>query len=221
MKRKFPELVVGNNNEIGSASQQRLRRFEQQLIKLSGRSTKAEVALSKLLPKVFDLLRECGTFDGQGEDLHISLRLADCSGDNEEISDVIRYHILQQRSSGGQQCREFIGFNYGGLAALRPQLRMSGVERSLEGFVIESGFLELRLELTKACLVDLRACALARNLKIERDESAVELALLFLLLRRHRLGYINAASLENVEKHARLGAFGEGQCLGGPPLTRE
>ena len=95
LKRQVPQLVIRHDDEIGFALELCLRRFEQQFVELEGRGAKAQIALSKPLAKAFGLLRQVGSFDRYGEDLHLGCRLAQRLANGEQVSYLIRYDVFQ------------------------------------------------------------------------------------------------------------------------------
>src|SRR5687767_4374752 len=88
---------------------------------------------------------------------------------------------------------------------------MSGIEIDLKGFQVEARLFQFRFQLSEASLVRLRAELFAVNLRVERLELMVELALLLLLLAGHSFGDADPPPGESVDEDTGPGAFGIGQ----------
>src|SRR5262249_29862805 len=147
------------------------------------------MALGKLPAEAFGLLFQLSAFDWQRLDPGLNFCFASSLRNGKQISIIIRHDVLYQRASGiGQQRCDLFGFDYRRFTTLRLQLGMSGIEIGLKDFKVETGFLELGVKLVEPIPVCLPALFFPIDLGVERNESAIQLALLLDLRASHRFG---------------------------------
>src|SRR5262249_31618463 len=113
-------------------------------------------------------------------------------GEYEEVSLLFSHYKLKQGCAGiGHQGIGLLELQRRRFTALYFEFRVSGIEIGLKRFEVEPGFLQLSVELLEPILVCLPALLFPIDLGIERNELAVELALLLDLRASHRFGDVD------------------------------